>query len=458
MAESKKPGGGVSLRTVNVILIIAAVLIAGLMVFSTFQISSYFSRLTEQSKQQTELSNAARELMDASDYLTEKVQRFTVHGGMEFLESYFDEALKNNRRELALEQLSRGNGTEEAFLKLKEAMDASLELMNREYYAMRLVVEAKGYTVYPDVIGEVQLSEEDKALSAEAKMVRASELVHDDKYYEQKGLIRDRMKDSLGELERLAHNEDVNAMNSFRTEIVIFRIVIIVQMLGIFAMVFMTSRLGIHPVLNAVNKIKEDSPIPEMGANEFRYLARTYNKMYGVYRNSIEHLNFKASHDELTGAYNRAGYDLLLSGADLKSTFMLVFDIDDFKNINDTCGHETGDRVLVKLVHTLSSLFRSDDYVCRIGGDEFVVLMSHSAWGQCDRISSIIENVNETMGVPENGMPSVSVSVGIAHGENVADTRELFENADEALYHSKEKGKHTYTFYRDLHPQEGGQN
>ena len=55
---------------------------------------------------------------------------------------------------------------------------------------------------------------------------------------------------------------------------------------------------------------KEDSPIPEGGAVEFRYLAKAYNKMYEVYRRSLESLSFKASHDELSGLYNRAGYDL----------------------------------------------------------------------------------------------------------------------------------------------------
>ena len=111
--------------------------------------------------------------------------------------------------------------------------------------------------------------------------------------------------------------------------------------------------------------------------------------MYEVYRNSLERLNFKASHDELTGAYNRSGYELLLSSVDLGSVYMLLFDLDNFKEINDTYGHEVGDKVLIKLVNILKLNFRSDDYVCRIGGDEFVAIVSGT---NCEEVcQNIIE-------------------------------------------------------------------
>ena len=78
------------------------------------------------------------------------------------------------------------------------------------------------------------------------------------------------------------------------------RIAIIIQTIGILAMIWLTTRLGINPVLKAVDRIRDDSPIPVTGANEFRYLARAYNQMYEAYKKSVERLNFKASHDELT--------------------------------------------------------------------------------------------------------------------------------------------------------------
>jgi diguanylate cyclase (GGDEF)-like protein len=170
--------------------------------------------------------------------------------------------------------------------------------------------------------------------------------------------------------------------------------------------------------------------------------------MYEVYKNSLERLNFKASHDELTGAYNRAGYDLLLSSLDLKTTYMLLFDVDNFKSINDEYGHDTGDKVLVKLVQILKSNFRSDDYICRIGGDEFVVFMVHAGKTQRNLIENKIHTVLKKLADTEDGLPQVSVSVGITHGSDAADSEKLFNLTDKAMYRAKQNGKRGYAFYK----------
>jgi diguanylate cyclase (GGDEF)-like protein len=310
------------------------------------------------------------------------------------------------------------------------------------------VIEAKGYTDYPEQLKDVELSKEDKALDPKEKMHKAVVMVHNDDYYKLKNKIRKNMKASLNDLEKMAYDSDASAIESLRDEMAIVRMVIILQALGILFMVWLTSRLGIHPVLNAVDRIQADSPIPEVGANEFRYLARAYNKMYTVYKSSLEHLNFKASHDELTGAYNRSGYELLLSSIDLNSTYMLLFDVDDFKSINDNYGHEAGDLALKRLVQVLRNNFRSDDYICRLGGDEFVVFMVHSTEMQHNLITSKIEEINRELAVSEAGMPPISVSVGIMHGSEAADAKTLFEKTDEAMYQAKQRGKHTFAFYQ----------
>lgn len=448
MLLKQKPKDGISLRTVHLCLIIGAVIISGLMLFSTYHLFSSFRHLTETSEQQIELRKAARELMDASDYLTEKVQRFSVLGDRRFLEEYFEEAFVANHREEAIATMAEGTGTQAALEKLQTAMASSVELMDREYYAMQLVIEAQGYTEYPEVLQSVTLSDEDMALSPSEKMLRAAQMVHDDEYYEQKDRIRENMRASLDELEQMAYDTDASALESLRDELLLVRVIIILQTIGILVMVWLTARLGIHPVLNAVERIKEDSPIPEVGANEFRYLARTYNKMYEVYKKSLASLNFKASHDELTGAYNRAGYDLLLSSIDLGSTYMMLVDVDNFKTINDTYGHEVGDKVLTKLVQVLKKNFRSDDYICRIGGDEFVVFMVHSSEMQHNQVASKIKAINKELNEPEDGLPPVTISVGITHGTEATDAVDLFEKTDAAMYQAKKNGKRTYRFHK----------
>ena len=447
MSSKHNHEDGVSLRTIHIWLIVGAVVFSALILFSTFHLSTGFMQLAQDSEQQIELRKAARELMDASDFLTEKAQRFSVHGDERFMQEYFDEAFEANHREEALETMAKGSKSEAAVEDLQHAMDESVDLMQREYYAMKLVIEAKGYTNYPEALQSVELSDADRALSPDEKMSLAAEMVHDNAYYEKKDVIRENMNASLYELEQMAYSSDASALHSLGDEMAFVRIVIILETIGIIFMVWLTSRLGIHPVLNAVDRIKEDSPIPEeMGANEFRYLARAYNKMYDVYKSSLDRLNFKASHDELTGAYNRAGYDLLLSSVDLGTTYMLLFDIDNFKDINDEFGHDTGDKVLIKLVQILRSNFRADDYVCRIGGDEFVVFMVHSTEMQHDLITKKIDDINQKLSDTEDGLPPTSVSVGVVHGSEASDANNLFEKTDTAMYQSKRRGKRTYTF------------
>ena len=445
--KKQEKSGGVSLRIIHVWLIIGAVLISAMMFYATYQLSSSFRSLTELSEQQIDLRKAARELMDASDYLTEKVQRFTIDGDMKFLNEYFEEAFEANRREEAVATMTEELGASDALDNLKSAMDGSMELMNQEYYAMKLVIAAKGYTEYPQILDSVELTEADRALTPEEKMHRATELVFNNDYYQAKEQIRENMRASLDILEKMAHDTDNAELKSIRSEMTVARVLIVIQAIGVFIMVLLTSRLGIHPVLNAVDRIKDDSPLQEVGASEFRYLARAYNKMYGVYKSSLENLNFKVSHDELTGAYNRFGYDLLLTSVNLSDTYMILLDVDNFKTVNDTYGHEFGDKILVKLTQILKRNFRSDDYVCRIGGDEFVVFMVHTAKTQQKLITSKIEKINVEMANTDDGNPAASISAGIAHGTDASDPNELFEKADEAMYKAKKCGKCTYYFY-----------
>lgn len=442
--ENKKEG--LSLRRVYIWIIVGAVILSGLMIYSTLHMSSTFHRLSDATNEYIELEKAAYELMDASDYLTEEVQRFTVDADLKHLDNYFEEAFESNRREEAVAKMANDPKSEAALKELEEALNESKALMETEYYAMKLVIEAKGYTDYPDALNDIELKPVDAALAANAKMRLATEKVLNNAYYAQKDKIRNNMQESLNELEKLTKSEEEITEADMVGEMTFVRIIIIVMVLGIIATIWLTSRLGISPVLRAVDKIKDDSPIPEVGANEFRYLARTYNKMYSVYKKSVEKLNYKASHDELTGVYNRSGYELLLSSVDLGTTYMIMFDVDDFKYINDGYGHEMGDKMLQKVANTLKENFRSDDYVCRIGGDEFVVFMVH-ADEKRKLIAGKIERINGELEKAEEGLVATSISAGIAHGSRAKNPQELFNQADQAMYQSKQNGKHTYTFY-----------
>ncbi|MCR4647931.1 MAG: GGDEF domain-containing protein [Lachnospiraceae bacterium] len=434
---------------VHLWLVVIILTFSGTVVFATLRLTSTFLDITAASKQNSELKKAAHELMNASDFLTEQVQRFTVNGDIRFMEQYFTEAFESKRREDAISKMALDKRTDLALKSLQNAMDSSVKLMDQEYYAMRLVVAAKGYTDYPEVLDDVIIKEEDSALTSSEKMRLATELVHNDEYYRQKDLIRNSMQESLNEVEKLTEDIEDEEYESLKRQIGVVRIAIIIQAALIFFLLWLTTKLSITPVLRAVEEIKEDRPISEtVGSNEFKYLASAYNKMYEKNKSSLENLSFKASHDELTGAYNRAGYDILLSNIKPESTYLLLFDLDNFKTVNDSFGHETGDKVLIKLVNVLKNAFREDDCICRVGGDEFVVLMRSSGNIHRRLIESKLEQIIAALGDTNDGLPPISVSVGIIDGKDADESSRLFEMADKAMYESKKHGKKTYTFYK----------
>ena len=446
MKARKKSKDGISLRSVYLWMIVAAVIMTIVLVYVTFHLTSSFLRLMNATNVHMELERAANELMDASDYLTEKALRFTADGNMQFLEEYFTEAKETSRREKALDKMDDDPEYDAAYSHLQDAMRYSLELMNQEYYAMKLVVEAKGYLYYPDTLQAVELSKSDSALSPEEKMRHATQLLLSEDYYTLKDHIRTSMYQCLKEIEGVTRKEELYSKDSLTKELNVVRVLFLIQIIGFLFVIWLTSRLGISPVLKAVEKIRDDDPLPEIGASEFRYLAQAYNKMYEVYRRSLENLNFKASHDELTGAYNRAGYDLLLSSLDLNTSYLLFFDIDQFKEINDAYGHPAGDSILTRFVYVLKKHFRSDDYICRIGGDEFCVFMVHAEEKWKSLVVSKVEKIRSELANPKDGLPGFTVSCGIAHGSHAEDTATLVRMADEALYQTKKNGRDGYTF------------
>ena len=143
MEEKTKTKHGISLRTMYLWLIIITVIVFILTMISVYLLTTTFFSLSDTTQEHINMEKAAHELMDASDYLTENVQRFTVDGDKRLMTEYFIEAFETNRREEAIEKMSAGSKTKDALDQLQEAMDASVELMKQEYYAMRLVIEVK---------------------------------------------------------------------------------------------------------------------------------------------------------------------------------------------------------------------------------------------------------------------------------------------------------------------------
>ena len=281
MKQNRKNNNeGISLRVVHIAMLICAVIISLLLVFSTYQSANVFTALNKATGNYIVRQEAAHDLMEASDYLTEMVQRFTLEGDTQYLDNYFEEAFTSKRREAAITSMSESEAETVLVEQLQKAMDESTSLMYREYYAMKLVLEAKEIRNYPETLRAIELKDEDIMLSADAKMELAQEMVLGTEYYARKEVIRTNLKSSLQTLDKLMNTTRQNTTAELNKELTIIRVVIIVLTLVILFLIYLTARLGTIPLMEAQKKAEADEPIPVTGAKEFRYMAKSYNKMH----------------------------------------------------------------------------------------------------------------------------------------------------------------------------------
>ncbi|MFP3905478.1 MAG: putative bifunctional diguanylate cyclase/phosphodiesterase [Acidimicrobiales bacterium] len=164
-------------------------------------------------------------------------------------------------------------------------------------------------------------------------------------------------------------------------------------------------------------------------------------------------LNHRVLHDQLTGLPNRAHLDeaLVLALSDTSGAAVLVFDIDQFKLINDSYGHAVGDELLTQVSARLQHALRPGDMAGRFGGDEFVVVCRDvhdvaEAELIANRLQSSLATPFELSGA---GAVQVSASVGIAAGVAGTAPSELFGHADAAMYEAKRAGRARHVVYDD---------
>lgn len=280
--SNKRKGSseGISLRVLHVAMVVCAVIISLLLIFSTYQSSNVFNTLNKATGNYIVRQEAAHELMEASDYLTEMVQRFTLEGDTKYLDNYFEEAFVSKRREASISSMAESEAEEVLVGQLQAAMDESTSLMYREYYAMKLVIEAKEIRDYPETLRAIELKEEDTFLSADEKMELAQEMVLGPEYYEKKEIIRTNLRSSLQTLDKLMNTTRQNTTAELNKELTIIRVVIIVLTLVILLLIYLTARLGTIPLMDAEKRAEAGEPIPVTGAKEFRYMAKSFNKMH----------------------------------------------------------------------------------------------------------------------------------------------------------------------------------
>ncbi len=186
------------------------------------------------------------------------------------------------------------------------------------------------------------------------------------------------------------------------------------------------------------------------------YVTRIVGRMINIQDRKLRELDLvlRAEKDALTGLYNKGATEQLIKNAIEESkedvlNALMIIDLDNFKEVNDTLGHSRGDELLTEMSGILNNIFKGGDIVGRIGGDEFMVYMKNvNTISSADILAAKVCNQIRFKVPNGDDVIKVTCSVGVAiypyHGTNFD---ELFSKADKAVYTAKANGKNGYRIY-----------
>lgn len=200
-------------------------------------------------------------------------------------------------------------------------------------------------------------------------------------------------------------------------------------------------------------------------SDEMAALAACFNDMTGAMQKMVadikethRQIDYLANYDALTGIPNRNLFSdrmkhlISRSAREQKKFFLLFVDLDDFKAVNDTLGHESGDLLLRGVADRLKKCIREQDTVARFGGDEFTVLIESSEIEGAEKTAQrIVEALSIKFDLAGDREAIIGSSIGIAvYPSDGADVITLLKNADAAMYRAKREGKHCYRFFAKM--------
>jgi len=195
------------------------------------------------------------------------------------------------------------------------------------------------------------------------------------------------------------------------------------------------------------------SPIRDEDSSVTSYVASAQDISF--VKESQRKMEQLAYYDTLTGLSNRAFFrmqlrkSMALASRGHYSFALFYFDLDEFKRINDTLGHDAGDQLLLEVANRLKFRLRAEDTIARLGGDEFAVLLS--GINDREKATEVANTIQQTLNKPiklVNDEVIVSASIGITLApEDSSEEDQLLKHADLAMYEAKAKGRNTYHFY-----------
>lgn len=390
---------------------------------------------------------------EASEYLTNQVRFFVVNQEKVYIDSYQYENLELKRREKAVAVMDTYHGDDEVSAYFERAITESKALADIEYYAMKLICDANKFSAedLPEVVNSVELTAEDKNLSGLEKIQKATDLVYDYDYLS----LKSRIMKYTAEGHTILENDFKNAekLTEIRLNHLFSAQKFLVILLGC-TFLFICGFVIIYillPIYHDVFCIINGEKMLLKGADEMHTIAKAYNALCDKNAVTASVLKHKAEHDPLTGLINREAFAQIKKAytQSIEPISYMMIDIDLFKQINDEFGHSIGDDVLRKISSLLIEQFRTTDYVARVGGDEFAIIMTEVGNNPEKIIRNKINALNKTLQNSSDGLPAVSLSVGVAFSD-AGYNEELYKKADEALYKVKKNGRCNCSFFTEV--------
>lgn len=441
---------GIKIKTINISMLVMIFIICASVFVAAFRLKSKVKDIIDGMEGYALCTKAVNDFRDTSDYLTNQVRLFLIKMDDSFAQRYFQEYSVSKNRDSAVELVEQWHNSDDADLNMKLAFEESQNLARTELYSIALAYTALGLPQenFPMEIKNIKLLPDDLQLSSAEKLAKAEELLFDLNYQNAKSRINGYTKNVL----EYVLNEHLAAQ---KRDTLIFNRHFIIQIITILAMLFSglglfiaTNILILGPINYDIKSIRNEKKMHVVGSYEMRLIAKSYNALREKDEIKASVLKHKAEHDPLTGLINREAFNQIkeVLSDTAEPVAYLIIDIDFFKSVNDKYGHPTGDQVLKKIADILGEQFRNTDYVARIGGDEFAVIMTKFGDTPEIIIQRKIETINRMLQNTGDGLPKVSLSVGVAistMGYNV----KLEEQADKALYHVKQGGRCNCSFY-----------
>ena len=438
-SRSGEKNGGIRLNHLNILLICVGLILVVFMAVSMYRTTTSVKDVVSFTNSYLASQQTGGMLHEFDGNLADQAMAFVQSGEPGPAKAYEAQRdIINAQLDTYDSEASVSEASYEEFRKAEKAFRSRCEAQER---AMRLVADTLPKPLFealPAFLQERELSAEDQALSPEEKKTTAVALLTAEDYTALRTAIRESVdlshRKSSEDGQAKANETFARVMGIVRNQTVLVLLLLCVAV----AALLLNRLLILRPMQKSVDSLDRHQPIPEKGCYEMRHLARVYNDVLKDNEDKKEALAYTATHDPLTGVYNRAAFDKTYRKLEKQAHVgIVVVDVDHFKQYNDEFGHDIGDRVLCTAVEAMKRHFRSVDHISRIGGDEFCVIMPGSDYCQAEMICNKIRQINRELSENNGDLPPVTITAGIAFWDRPCPQGSLFKDADSALLEMK---------------------